>query len=70
MTNVAKNWPGVPSDMSSPAEIEAEAKTIASYQGKERIRMAEAVRGRHSAHVWGLIRKRALEIINEAKRGT
>ena len=69
MTNVAKTWPGMPSDMSSPAEIEAEAKTIASYQGKERKQMAEAVRGRHSAHVWGLIRKRALEIINEGRHG-
>ena len=70
MTNVAKNWPGVPSDMTSPAEIEQEAQTIASYAGRERRQMAEAVRGRHSAHVWSLIRKRALDLINEAKRGT
>ncbi|WP_423820858.1 hypothetical protein V5738_10995 [Salinisphaera sp. SPP-AMP-43] len=65
--NIAEHWPGQPADLSSPAEIEAEAQQIAKYQGHERRQMAEAIRGRHSPHVWSMIRESAVTLVRENK---
>lgn len=63
MTNIAADWPGMPDDMTSPAEIAAEARRIAEANKTERRALSEAIKAAHSAHVWSLIRSQAIQII-------
>ena len=70
MTNVALSWPSMEGvDMTSPAEIEKAAEFVASEPTQERRHNALFdLGGKHSAHVYHLIKKRAKQIYKSRSR--